>query len=103
MGDRDVERRTTIGLALAGAAGVIALSALYLWPRRSNLTLLALSMAWLCIQMLVMAPRIPRVWSSSLRELYPMFRGKGYRTSPSAKILGLIAMTLLFYSIISSW
>ena len=99
----DDKRRTTIGLTLAGATAVIALTVLWLWPKGKNPTLFALSMAWLCIQMSVMAPRIPGTGCLSLRALHQKIRDEGYRTSPSSKILGLVAITLLFYSIISSW
>jgi hypothetical protein len=100
MNDR---RRTTIGLTLAVAMGLIALAVLWLWPSYKNPTLFALSMAWLCIQMTFMTPRISGAWSLSLRALHQKIRDEGYRTSPSAKILGLLAITLSFYSIISSW
>ena|ERR1700733_10227905 len=99
----DDRRRTTIGLALAGATGVIALTVLWLWPRGKNPTHFALSLAWLYIQMTVMAPRISGGWFLSLRALHQKIRHEGYRTSPSSKILGLLAIALSFYSIISSW
>jgi hypothetical protein len=100
MNDR---RRTTIGLTLAAATGVIALTVLWLWPGYKNQTLFALSMAWLGIQMRCMAPRIAGAGSLSLRALHQKIRDEGYRTPPSSKAMGLLAITLLFYSTISSW
>jgi hypothetical protein len=97
------KRRTTIGLTLAAATGVIALTVLWLWPRAENPTLCALSMAWLYIQMFVMTPRISGAGFLSFRALHQKIRDEGYRTSPSSKILGLLAITMLFYSTISSW
>jgi hypothetical protein len=71
MNDR---RRTTIGLTLAGALGVIALTVLWLWPRAKNPTLFALAIAWLYIQMIVMAPRIPGAGFLSMRALHQRIR-----------------------------
>jgi hypothetical protein len=102
MSSERAEPRTLFGLMLAGGTGVIALTVLWFWPVHKNPTLFALSMAWLYIQMTVMTPRISGEWLS-LRALHQRIRAEGYRTSLSAKILGILAIALTFYSIVSSW
>ena len=103
MSNERAEPRTLFGLMLAGGTGVIALTVLWLWPALKNQTLFALSMAWLYIQTTVMTPGISGAGWLSLRVLHQKIRDDGYRTSPSAKILAILAIALSLYSIISSW
>ena len=102
MSNGRTEPRTLLGLMLAGGTGIIALTVLWLWPAHKNATLFALAMTWLYIQMTVMTPGISGGWLS-LRALHQKIRAEGYRTSLSAKILGIFAIALIFYSIVSSW
>src|ERR1700722_14065435 len=101
MSNERNEPRTLFGLMLAGAMGIIALAVPWLWPAHKNPTLFALAMTWLCIQMTVMTPIMSGGWLS-LRALHQRIRAESYRTSPSAKILGILAIALVFYSIVSS-
>jgi hypothetical protein len=101
MGKSTVGRSNAKGLTLVALTGLIALLLIWRWPTARHWTLFALAMAWLLIHMLVMAARVPGAHSLSLKGLYRTVHESEYRTSLSAKLLALISIGLLIYSIAS--
>ena len=94
------DARTFLGLTLAAIAGIAALVALAWFPRARRMTLLALGVAWLLINMTVMTPRLPGADALGLRALYRRVHEQGYRTSLSSKVLALAGMAILTYAFI---